>query len=78
MGPGSEVEREITTRKPPLEAKSGQKLGEVEVLIDGQSAGESPLVTQKGYEKAGLWQRTRYAVSGLVIRTQKLVGGLLE
>jgi D-alanyl-D-alanine carboxypeptidase (penicillin-binding protein 5/6) len=76
VGPGSEVERQISTRKPPLQAKTGQKIGEVEVLIDGQSVGESPLVAEKGYERAGLWQRTRYAVSGLIIRTQKFVGGL--
>ena len=58
----SEVERRVTTEELPPAAEAGQRLGEVEVLVDGQSAGRSPLVTQEGYEEASLWQKAWYAI----------------
>ncbi len=61
----SEVERRVTAPEPPPSARAGQELGEVEVLIGGQSVGRSPLVTRQGYEEASLWQRVRYTVGGL-------------
>jgi D-alanyl-D-alanine carboxypeptidase (penicillin-binding protein 5/6) len=61
----SEVERRVTTPEPPPSARAGQELGEVEVLIGGQSVGRSPLVTRQGYEEASLWQRVTHAVGGL-------------
>lgn len=61
----SEVERRVTTAEPPPSARAGQELGEVEVLVGGQSVGRSPLVTREGYEEASLWQRARNAVGGL-------------
>ena len=65
-GPGLKVEREVTTKKEaPPAAEAGRKLGEIEVLVDGRSAGSSPLVAQKGYEEAGVWQRVKYWSAGL-------------
>ena len=46
----------------------GEELGEVEVLVDGQSVGSSPLVAQEGYEEASLWNRAWYAIEGLAER----------
>ncbi len=61
----SEVERRVKTPEPPPSARAGEELGEVEVLVGGQSVGRSPLVTREGYEEASLWQRARHAVTGL-------------
>ncbi len=61
----SEVERRVTTPEPPPSARAGEELGEVEVLVDGQSVGSSPLVTREAYEEASLWQRARNAVTGI-------------
>ena len=49
--PRPEVERRTTTDEPPPEARAGEELGTVEVLVDGKSVG-APLVTEKGYEEA--------------------------
>lgn len=65
-GPGLEVERRTTTEEPPPEARSGEELGTVEVLVDGKSVGSAPLVTEKGYEEASLWQKIQYWTSGAV------------
>jgi D-alanyl-D-alanine carboxypeptidase (penicillin-binding protein 5/6) len=61
-GPGLKVERKITEEELPLAARAGQELGTIEVLVDGQSVGSSPLITEKGYEEASLWDKARYAV----------------
>jgi D-alanyl-D-alanine carboxypeptidase len=66
--PGLETERRITEKEPPPAARAGQQLGTVELLVDGQSIGSTPLVAQKGYEEASLWQKIKYWVGGLVER----------
>ena len=71
-GPGLEVERRVTAKGAPPAAKAGQKLGTVEVLVDGKGVGSSPLVTKRGYEGASLWQKIRYWTSGAA----KSVSGL--
>ena len=53
VGPGLEVERRTTTDEPPPEARAGEELGTVEVLVDGKSV-ERALVTEKGYEEASV------------------------
>jgi D-alanyl-D-alanine carboxypeptidase (penicillin-binding protein 5/6) len=63
-GPGLEVERRVTAREAPPAAKAGRELGTVEVLVDGESVGSSPLVTKRGYEEASLWQKVKYWTSG--------------
>jgi D-alanyl-D-alanine carboxypeptidase (penicillin-binding protein 5/6) len=60
-GPGLKVERRITEEELPPAARAGQELGTVEVLVDGHSVGSSPLVAEKGYEEASLWDKARYA-----------------
>ena len=67
-GPGLETERRITEKEPPPAARAGQQLGTVELLVDGQSIGSTPLVTERGYEEASLWQKIKYWVGGLVER----------
>jgi len=64
----SEVERRVTTEELPPSASAGEELGKVEVLVNGQSVGSSPLVAKEGYEEAFLWDRAWYAVEGLAQR----------
>lgn len=64
-GPGVEVERRVETREPPPAAEAGQELGEVEVLVNGQNVGSTPLIAKSGYEEASIWQKAWYWVRGL-------------
>jgi D-alanyl-D-alanine carboxypeptidase (penicillin-binding protein 5/6) len=64
-GPGLEVERRPTNKEAPPSAKTGTKLGTVAVSVEGRSVGSSPLVVQKGYEAASLWQKVTYWAGGL-------------
>jgi D-alanyl-D-alanine carboxypeptidase (penicillin-binding protein 5/6) len=65
-GPGLKVERRVSAQKEaPPAAEAGRKLGEIEVFVDGQPVGSSPLVAEKGYEEAGVWQKVKYWSSGV-------------
>jgi D-alanyl-D-alanine carboxypeptidase (penicillin-binding protein 5/6) len=64
-GPGLKVERRATNKEAPPSAKTGSKLGTVAVSVEGRSVGSSPLVVQKGYEAASLWQKVTYWAGGL-------------
>jgi serine-type D-Ala-D-Ala carboxypeptidase (penicillin-binding protein 5/6) len=64
-GPGLKVERQVAHEDAPPSAKTGLKLGTVKVSVDGRSVGSSPLVVQKGYKAASLWQRVTYWAGGL-------------
>jgi serine-type D-Ala-D-Ala carboxypeptidase (penicillin-binding protein 5/6) len=64
-GPGLEVVRSKTTQEAPPSAEAGRKVGIVEVSVDGRSVGSSPLVVQKGYERASIWQKVTYWSGGL-------------
>jgi D-alanyl-D-alanine carboxypeptidase (penicillin-binding protein 5/6) len=64
-GPGLEVVRNPTSQEAPPSAEAGRKLGTVEVSVDGRSVGSSPLVAQKGYDEASLWQKVTYWAGGL-------------
>jgi serine-type D-Ala-D-Ala carboxypeptidase (penicillin-binding protein 5/6) len=64
-GPGLEVERHSTHEKAPPSADTGRKLGTVTVSVEGHKVGSSPLVVQKGYKAASLWQRLTYWAGGL-------------
>jgi serine-type D-Ala-D-Ala carboxypeptidase (penicillin-binding protein 5/6) len=61
VGPGLEVERRTTTEEVPPEARAGEELGTVEVLVNGEHAGSSPLITNREYKEASLWVKARYA-----------------
>ena len=77
-GPGLVVERRTTTEEPPPEARSGEELGTVEVLVDGKSVGSAPLVTEQGYEEASLWQKIQYWTSGAARSVSGWVSGLFS
>jgi D-alanyl-D-alanine carboxypeptidase (penicillin-binding protein 5/6) len=61
-GPGLRIERRITEKELPPAARVGRKLGTIDVLVNGQSVGSSPLVAEKGYEEASPWDKARSAV----------------
>ena len=75
-GPGLEVERRVTAKDAPPAAKEGRELGTVEVLVDGTSVGSSPLVTERGYEEASLWQKVKYWTSGAAKSVSGWISGL--
>jgi serine-type D-Ala-D-Ala carboxypeptidase (penicillin-binding protein 5/6) len=77
-GPGLKVERQATAKEALPAAKAGRELGTVEVLVDGQSVGTSPLVTKRGYEEASLWQQVRYWTSGAAKSVSGWVSGLTQ
>ncbi|HZY64585.1 MAG TPA: D-alanyl-D-alanine carboxypeptidase family protein [Rubrobacteraceae bacterium] len=64
-GPGLDVEQRVNTREPPPSAEAGQELGTVEVLVDGQKIGQSPLEAESGYEEASFWTKTWYRIRSL-------------
>jgi serine-type D-Ala-D-Ala carboxypeptidase (penicillin-binding protein 5/6) len=61
VGPGLEVERQVLFKEAPPAAKAGQKLGTVEVFVNGERAGSSPLITKREYKEASLWVKAQYA-----------------
>lgn len=75
-GPGLQAERRVTEKEAPPAAKKGQELGGIELLIDGQSIGNSPLVTERGYEEASLWRKIRYWTGRAFDRVSGWVSGL--
>jgi len=66
------------TEELPPEAEPGQRLGEVEVFVDGQSIGRSALVAEEGYEEASLWDRALYSVRGIAERALEVARQALE
>jgi serine-type D-Ala-D-Ala carboxypeptidase (penicillin-binding protein 5/6) len=73
----SEVQPEVTTREElPPSAEAGDELGEVEVFVDGESVGTSPLVAQEGYEEASLWRKISYTAGDLLYRAHEALSGL--
>jgi D-alanyl-D-alanine carboxypeptidase (penicillin-binding protein 5/6) len=74
--PNSEVERRITNEEPPPSAEAGQRLGEVEVFVDGQSAGRSPLLAREGYEEASWFDMAWYGVGWVFDQVWYAVEGL--
>ena len=74
----SEVERRVTVQEElPPSADAGQELGEIEVLVNGSSVGESPLIAQEGYEEASLWEKATYTAGDLIRRVRDAVAELL-
>jgi D-alanyl-D-alanine carboxypeptidase (penicillin-binding protein 5/6) len=64
-GPGLEVARQATHKEAPPSARKGRKLGTVEVSVESRDVGSSPLVVQKNYQAASLWQKITYWAGGL-------------
>ena len=64
----SEIRREVRVMaNPPDSARSGTRIGEIVVKVDGDRVGESPLVAKRGYEEASLAQRVWYTVGGIFV-----------
>ncbi len=74
--PNSEVERRVTNEEPPPSAEAGQRLGEVEVFVDGQSAGRSPLLAREGYEEVSWFDMAWYGVGWVFDQVWYAVEGL--
>ena len=77
-GPGLGLNKRIIAGKAPAEVRAGQKLGTIEVFVDGQSMGTSPLVARRGYEKASPWQRARRAAAWPAERLWTAIGGWIS
>jgi D-alanyl-D-alanine carboxypeptidase (penicillin-binding protein 5/6) len=77
-GPGLELKKRIIAGKAPAEVRAGQKLGTIEVFVDGQSMGTSPLVANRGYREASPWQRARRAVAWPAERLWAVIGGWIS
>lgn len=59
--PGSQVERRVSTQSAPEGASAGEELGSVEVFVEGDKVGESPLVTGGDYMRPSVWDKARLA-----------------
>ena len=77
VGPGTEIERRVKVGEPPNSAKQGDKLGEVEVLIDGRNVRSIPLVVREGYKGASFWDRVQYTSLNAWRATRKFFDGLM-
>lgn len=67
---GAEVERRVRGGDLPDSAQQGDEVGRVEVLVGGESVGESALLASEGYEEASFLRKTASRLSGWI-------GGLL-
>ena len=60
------VEREVrVVGELPDSVRTGTRLGEVVVRVDGERVGEAALVAEEGYEEASLGERVWYTVGGI-------------
>ena len=64
VGEPAEQRVEIVGEMPP-EARPGTRLGKVEAYVGGEKVGESPLVTQEGYEEASVLRKVWYTAGGI-------------
>lgn len=67
---GAEVERRVGGGDLPDSAQQGDEVGRVEVLVGGESVGESALLASEGYEEASFLRKTTSRLYGWI-------GGLL-
>ena len=77
-GPGLELKKRKIAGKAPAEVRACQKLGTIEVFVDGQGMGTSPLVANRGYGEASPWQRARRAVAWPAERLWAAIGGWIS
>lgn len=63
---GANVERNIRGGELPDSAQQGDEVGQVEVLVDGESVGSSALLAAEGYDEAPWWQRITGSVTGWI------------
>lgn len=74
----SKIERHVSAGELPPSAEAGDRLGKVEVFVDGQSMGESPLVAAEGYEEASFWQKTGHTLGGWMSGLGNWLDGLVQ
>ena len=60
VGPGTDVKRQVKVGDTPPEASKGDKMGEVDLFIDGQKVKSVPLVLREGYDGASFWDHVQY------------------
>ncbi|MDQ4128713.1 MAG: D-alanyl-D-alanine carboxypeptidase [Actinomycetota bacterium] len=66
------VELETRLREElPDSARTGTRLGEVVVRVDGEKVGQSPLVARKGYKEASPLERVWYTVEGIFAKEKQ-------
>lgn len=63
---GANVERNIRGGELPDSASEGDEVGQVEVVVNGESVGSSALLAAEGYDEAPWWQRITGSVTGWV------------
>jgi len=63
---GAEVERRIRGGELPPSAEEGDEVGQVEVIVGGESVGSAALLAAEGYEEASFWQKTAGRVTGWI------------
>lgn len=63
---GAEVERRVRGGDLPPSASEGDEVGQVEVIVGGESIGTSALLASEGYDEASFWQKITGSVSGWI------------
>lgn len=63
---GANVERNIRGGELPDSAQQGDEVGQVEVVVGGESVGSSALLAAEGYDEAPWWQKITGSVTGWV------------
>lgn len=63
---GANVERNIRGGDLPDSAQQGDEVGQVEVVVGGESVGTSALLAAEGYDEAPWWQKITGRVTGWI------------
>ena len=60
------MERNIRGGELPDSAQQGDEVGQVEVVVNGESVGSSALLAAEGYDEAPWWRKITGSVTGWV------------
>lgn len=63
---GANVERNIRGGELPDSAQQGDEVGQVEVVVNGESVGSSALLAAEGYDEAPWWRKITGSVTGWI------------
>jgi serine-type D-Ala-D-Ala carboxypeptidase (penicillin-binding protein 5/6) len=68
---GADVKRrvEVVGELPP-EAERGRQLGTLTVTVGGEEVGRTPLLARRGYDRASVFERVWYTVSGVFVEEE--------
>lgn len=65
------VERRVeVVDRLPREAQRGRRLGTLTVTVAGEEVGRTPLLARRGYDRASVWERVWYTVSGVFVEEE--------